>query len=72
MKKRKEKQKKKEKEEKKRENKKSYDRDKRVQSLSRGACGRGVKGVRLWSMGRALESLLSMGPEGPRYATEFG
>ena len=31
---------------------KSYDRDKRVQSLCRGVCGGGVKGIRLWSMGR--------------------
>ena len=31
---------------------KSYNRDKRVQSLSRGVCGGGVKGIKLWSMGR--------------------
>ena len=41
---------------------KSYNRDKRVQSLSRGVCG-----YEVW--GGAPESPLSMGPERPRYAT---
>ena len=47
-------------------------RDKRVQSQSRGVCEGGVKGIRLWSMRRGPgESPSSMGPERPRYATVF-
>ena len=48
---------------------KSYNRDKRVQSLSRGVCGGGVKGG--YEVG-APESPLSMGPEYPCYATVWG
>ena len=51
---------------------KSYtgNRDKHVQSLSRGVCRGGVKGIRLWS--GAPESPLSIVPERPCYATEYG
>ena len=52
---------------------KSCNRDKHVESLSRGVCRGGVKGIKLcyevW--GGAPESLLSMGPERPCYATAF-
>ena len=41
---------------------KSYNRDKRVQSLSWGVCGGGVKGIRLWSMGRGPGESVVHGP----------
>ena len=41
---------------------KSYNRDKRVQSLSRGVCGGGVKGIRLWNMGRGPGESVVHGP----------
>ena len=43
---------------------KSYNRDKRVQSLSRGVgvCREGVKGIRLWSMGRVPGESVVHGP----------
>ena len=41
---------------------KSNDRDKRVQSLSRGVCGGGVEGIRLWSMGRGPGESIVHGP----------
>ena len=41
---------------------KSYDRDKRVQSLGRGVCGGGVEGIRLWSMGRSPGKSIVHGP----------
>ena len=37
---------------------KTYNRDKHMQSLSRGACGGGVKGISLWSMGRGPDEFV--------------
>ena len=41
---------------------KPYNRDKRVQCLSRGVCGGGVKGIRLLSMGRGPGESVVHGP----------
>ena len=40
-----------------------------MQSLSRGVCGGGVKGIRLWSMGRGPRESVVHGPECSCYAT---
>ena len=41
---------------------KNHNSDKRVQSLSRGVCVGGVKGIRLWSMGRGSGESVVHGP----------
>ena len=42
---------------------KSYNRDKRVQSMSRVVCGGGAKGTRLWSIGRGPGGSVVHGPQ---------